>query len=658
MAAMIRLISMGVFAFASACLWLCCDALALGSGTDVSQRNAAHVLARATALVHSVLPPKMRMTLDRSHLSFEIMDLPDGVAGELRNKHISISPRVLNDNELLMKTLIHEISHAYDALDQQTEEFKSKRDACQFVLPGDNPSNERVAECNRVRLVSTTVSTQEWFQDAAGFWNLEFPREAMRQRMNFLESRSPDAYEWRDPQEAFAVNMEYFLRDAEFKCRRPHMYQELVDFFDGYEPFRSYNCSATTKFAVTEEVLSNKPLSLVDVPAARVYQIHYLFAGDGAGIMSRFGHAMYRIVVCAPGRPMGPACMQDVGHHLVFSFRAAVNDLSIDGMAGLVGDYPSVLYVLPFTKVVNEYTRYELRNVTSLPLRLSRLDIKRFMERSLEFHWAYEGRYKFLSNNCAHESLRLLRFALSKHPGLQSIELNRPDTFYRSLIALNLADESVLTDRKAAADAGYLFPSHQKTLDAYLQDLARAGFIPKAGDSLSSYMRLASNDLDVMLERIKGIRDQRLKATYLAKVLVIEDFVIGRARLAAYSEVVVELHEQIKKTPEHDRSLGESFAWLNQYTEIFRSAGFLMSGVGLKGYGIPTSNEIERLLNSEFLTQSPQKVRRAEEIIRTKVDRILEKNGVARDLKMSTIFLDQVKQEFKRTNPGLNFGSQ
>src|SRR3546814_3856744 len=87
--------------------------------------------------------------------------------------------------------------------------------------------------------------------------------------------------------------------------------------------------------------------------------------------MSRWGHSMLRLVVCAPGRPRGPDCRLDLQYHLVLSFRAFVDDVQVSSWRGLTGSYPSRLYLLPLQQVVDEYTRVELRGLQSIPLRRS-----------------------------------------------------------------------------------------------------------------------------------------------------------------------------------------------------------------------------------------------------------------------------------------------
>jgi hypothetical protein len=93
----------------------------------------------------------------------------------------------------------------------------------------------------------------------------------------------------------------------------------------------------------------------------------------------------------------------------VLSFRAFVGDVQISNWRGLTGGYPSRLFVLPLRQVVDEYTKVELRGLQSLPTAA----VARRDRRPARAHRAgalgYDGRYYFVSNNCAVETAKLLQ---------------------------------------------------------------------------------------------------------------------------------------------------------------------------------------------------------------------------------------------------------
>jgi hypothetical protein len=75
----------------------------------------------------------------------------------------------------------------------------------------------------------------------------------------------------------------------------------------------------------------------------------------------------------------------------VLSYRAFVGDVQLSSWDGLVGKYPSRLFILPLSQVIDEYTKTELRSLASVPLNLSRTEIEDVVERAAEMHWSYDG---------------------------------------------------------------------------------------------------------------------------------------------------------------------------------------------------------------------------------------------------------------------------
>src|SRR5690606_41689444 len=154
-----------------------------------------------------------------------------------------------------------------------------------------------------------------------------------------------------------------------------------------------------TPYIAASEAEGVPPLALLD--PARVYEVPYLLAEGNHELMSRWGHSMLRLVVCAPGREPGPECRLDLSHHLVLSFRAFVDDVQLSSWAGLTGGYASRLFVLPLEQVVEEYPAVQLRGLRSLPLDLQPAEVAMLLERVGRLHWSYDGRYRFIGNNCA-----------------------------------------------------------------------------------------------------------------------------------------------------------------------------------------------------------------------------------------------------------------
>lgn len=291
-----------------------------------------------------------------------------------------------------------------------------------------------------------------------------------RTRGNHFRERSPDRYELRNPREYVAVNLEHFLLDADYACRRPALHRYFAQRW-GVLPIAPARCPADLAY-VDAGAATATGGRLGTLDPERIYQIDYLLAEGNDAMMSRWGHSMLRLVICAPGRPRGPDCRLDLEHHRVLSFRAFVGDVQISGWRGLTGRYPSRLFVLPLDQVIDEYTKVELRGLRSLPLRLERDEVAALVERAAQLHWSYDGRYFFLGNNCAVETYKLLRDGV---PRLASAKLGgiTPNGLARRLERAGIADGGVLADPARALREGYRFDSMRERFQT-LFEVARA----------------------------------------------------------------------------------------------------------------------------------------------------------------------------------------
>ncbi|NYZ63149.1 DUF4105 domain-containing protein [Luteimonas sp. SJ-16] len=306
-------------------------------------------------------------------------------------------------------------------------------------------------------------------RDLAG-WPVRPLRFGLRTRDNAMSDRSPDRYELTSPAEFVAVNLEHFLLDPEYACRRPALHAYFAAHF-AWAPDAAA-CDPVLPFVEAESVDDTEAASspLPGLDPARVYAVDYLLAEGNARPMSRWGHSMLRLVVCAPGRAPGPDCRYDLTHHRVLSFRAFVDDVQISSLRGLTGRYPSRLFELPLDQVVEEYTKLELRGLQSIPLGLSPDEIAALLNHAATLHWSYDGRYYFVGNNCAVETWKLLQTGV---PRLADARLRSitPNGLLRNLVRSGAADPSVL-DREDAVHAGFHFPSADAEYQALL-DIAR-----------------------------------------------------------------------------------------------------------------------------------------------------------------------------------------
>nr|WP_225876354.1 DUF4105 domain-containing protein [Lysobacter terrestris] len=338
---------------------------------------------------------------------------------------------------------------------------------------------------------------------------------------NAFTDRSPDAYELSDPAEFVAVNLEHFLLDPAYACRRPALQRYFATHF-GSAPATA-ECAPALPF-VQADANGDDPLLQLD--PERVYAVDYLLAEGNDQPMSRWGHSMLRLVVCAPGRPRGPDCRYDLAHHRVVSFRAFVDDVQISSWRGLTGAYPSRLFLLPLDQVIEEYTRIELRGLQSIPLQLQQDEIATLLERAAQLHWSYDGRYYFVSNNCAVETYKLL------HDGVPRLAQNRlssitPTGLLRRLERADLADGSVLADRAEALRTGYYFEPLSARYQAMFEVAKTALALPQA--HVQDWLDLPAQDRTPWI----GRADLRSSAA----LLLLEQAALRRQELRARDEL-------------------------------------------------------------------------------------------------------------------------
>jgi hypothetical protein len=310
--------------------------------------------------------------------------------------------------------------------------------------------------------------------DLAG-WQVSPMRLGLRTQNNAFSDRSPDRYELTSPAEFVAVNLEYFLLDPTYACRRPALYHYFAAQFASMPP--QTECAPDLIYLQVGSDASLPPVLQLDPD--RVYAVEYLFAEGNDRPMSRWGHSMLRLVICAPERARGPDCRLDLQYHQVLSFRAFVDDVQISSWRGLTGSYPSRLYVLPLAQVIEEYTKIELRGLQSIPLQLSPAEIADLLERTARLHWSYDGHYYFLSNNCAVETFKLLHDGVPRLAG-EDLSSITPTGLMRRLEHAGIADRQVLEDREEALRLGYYFEALSNRYQAMFVVARQALQLPQA----------------------------------------------------------------------------------------------------------------------------------------------------------------------------------
>ena len=523
------------------------------SGLDADRASYAQALVERTL---TMLPPQWQADSRAFSLRFDA-DLPAGVVGHHRLGRLRLAPSLLDapapDEGIdpAQAALIHEITHALDR-------------------GGGHWSADPV------------------FRRLSGWQD---------RRSNTYSWRLPDAQVLQSPAESLAVHAESFLLDRSYRCRQPALAAWLAGQW-GPPALPASDCPAALPFVATSGQGASMTLESID--PARVWAVDYLLAGSGGGAMSRFGHSMLRLVICAPGREPGPRCRMDLSHHRVLSYRAFVDDVQISSWRGLTGAYPSRLFVLPLDQVIDEYTRVELRDLQAFPLALDRAGVAAVLEAAAQAHWRHDGAYRFIDNNCAVETGRLLDTALMAQTGtvLPPMQSITPKGVLRALRRQGWVD-SAEPEAASAARAGGEIGNGPMDQQA---DAVRSEAVAAAPDGL--YFPSARAEYRLLLARLQeqGQIDSRLsleswldadaaRRGEVPATLTLEQaaawLVLERAALRrAEHRALARLKRQLGRQAGLDAAVQDWRQWLGRVD----APGALPIG----GYGLPQPQELAR----------------------------------------------------------------
>jgi hypothetical protein len=587
-----------VWLLASALSLICTSAFANLSlslytdGLSPAQQQASQTLLDE-AVAH--LPPMFVSKLDRKVEVRWTDDMPSNAYGRADGPYrLDLNQRLLAGladgtaattrtnrphgtvREEMLATVLHELTHIYDHARLWSPEDRKLIIACE--RQGNSFGKIGLRDnCRGQTDRRFTLSDDPRLLDLAG-WPQYVGRRGEREERNGQVARSPDIYEISSPLEFVAVNMEYFLLDPAYACRRPALYNYYKQLFN-WAPAAKDDCPTYYPYLNAGNDFAREPLGKLD--PERVYEVDYLLAEANQNLVSRWGHSMLRLVICKPGRPRGPDCRLDLDQHLVLSYRAFVNDLQLSSWSGLTGAYPSRLFVLPLGQVIDEYTKTELRSLASVPLKLSREEIDGLVQHAAEMHWAYDGNYWFLSNNCAVENLKLLRSG-TDDPRLVGLDSIMPNGLLEVLKGRGLADTSVLDDPKKALRLGYRFDSYRDRYQAMFDVLRKSTDVKES--TVEDWLSLPAKD------RRPYFAQADLRTS--AAMLLLEQAAQRRQLLLAQDEVKQRYLSAVEKK---DNGVSKATGTLQ---DILANSGFLSRPaelLGSGGYGLPQQGEWTRL---------------------------------------------------------------
>jgi hypothetical protein len=606
-----------------------------------AQRQASQTLLDEAV---SALPPSFVARLDRTISVSWSSDMPGNAYGQAAGPYqLYLNTRLLPSltdgsaaveqtgrphgtvRRELLATVLHELTHVYD----RARLWKPAERALVFQCSRRGSTLGKVGlpdECRGQTERRFTLSDDPRLLDLAG-WPQYVGKRGEREQHNGQVARSPDLYEVSSPLEFVAVNMEYFLLDPAYACRRPALYAWYQAHF-GWAPATKNDCPSFYPYLNAGNDFGREPLGKLD--PERVYAVDYLLAEANQNWVSRWGHSMLRLVICKPGRPRGPDCRLDLDQHLVLSYRAFVGDVQLSSWDGLMGAYPSRLFVLPLGQVIDEYTKTELRSLASVPLTLTRPEVEGLVQHAAEMHWSYDGNYYFLSNNCAVENLKLLRSG-THNPKLIGLDSILPNGLLEVLKGRGLADTSVLDDPKEALRLGYRFDSYRDRYQAMFEVLRKS--LPIEQTTVEDWLSLPAEKRRQWFARA----DLRTSAA----ILLLEQASLRRQLLVAQDEVK---QRYLGAREQQQDSVSNATRTLQQLLE---SSGFLSRPaelLGSDGYGLPQAGEWTRLEAES--SQRQKQLKRLTGDLDTEVRALLEPER-AREIAANEANLKQVSEHLR-----------
>ncbi len=413
---------------------------------------------------------------------------------------------------------------------------------------------------------------------------------------NYNGAGSPDPYEFTNLSESFAVNLEYYVLDETYACARPGWTAYFDDRFGvdrtadslGNANGSDASCTDYQTVLLSAHVASENMRRTARLDADRVYAIHYLHAAAGKGMASRWGHAMFRVVRCAPNQEAGEACVEDAADDLVLSYRANVADITLNYLSGLMGAYPSQLFIYEMPDILLEYNRQEFRDLISVPLDLSESEIRRFLAVTLDRFWTYEGKYYFFWNHCGTETITHLEAVLPDE-AVDPITARSPRSLMRTLPRSPLASRDEHEAVVAGGSRGKLFfPSRRAEYEAAFDALGRYVLYPF--DTFDTFLdETRTEDRRVMYAGFLGTSEyaeapRHERAAVVAGILHMERLLQARATKALSDEFVALLRDGDEALED---SIREAFGqYFGQPWDI----------VDDDTYGVPSREHIDRYL--------------------------------------------------------------
>lgn len=373
-----------------------------------------------------------------------------------------------NFYQLLKATLIHELSHAFDnkKLNIAASKKSLKLKKClkfkkrYFIYP--NSACEQ-----RAREQRNNLSDLIQYRHLSGYADkgLIFPSSTLS---HHVVKRSPHPYEYKKRTEHFPVNMEFFLLDPEYKCRRPALYKFFSLYFE-HTPFPEYSCSVNTNLKLNNII--DQSLTQVDLRVRRIHSIHYLYATAGTG--------MFRVVLCERNNSSSDECVRFSDDDIVFSYKRT-------GRKFIKVDVQSMM------EIKYQYNDMEFRDLYSLPIKMDAIELELFFYQLLSDYWEFTGKYYFGGGTVTTELVRPIKGAIRSYD-FYSMHPLSPKSLYKDLVKTKIVNRDIFKTISKPVKNGYLFLSSERRLKLMFKKIKSVSKRSKIFKNFNYYVLISKN---------------------------------------------------------------------------------------------------------------------------------------------------------------------
>lgn len=459
--------------------------------------------------------------------------------------------------DLLIGTLIHEIAHVYDynfkinSITTETAYRRSVRRENSF----DTGIYHRKKKMKLSRLPEfETVSS---FNDGSLFFSSH----------EYEFSNSPNTHEFTNSKEKFAVQLEFFAMDSNYKCREPNLYHYFTKTL-GLTPQYQSNCR-TNSHVFTED--TKRKIELKNIFEAQ------LFISLPHKESTPWGHSALLLKKCGSELVQG-RCVEDKFEEIIvdYSMDAIIDFGKSDVINALLGNFNVRSKIREKGSYMEQFISHEGREFFFMKLKMNTHALKRLTNQIIKDHWNLWTPYVLYGNNCTHLVAQLLKIAKEDY-SWNLAKILTPEGLLNDAISRNYTNENTGHNRSS----GKIDKSNGFIEKAWAQIKKLNSF--SYFEDYNQFLQETTPSERVSLYEDEFSQNPNNKFKLISSGIVLEKYLIGG--IESNIPMALEMSSQIEKK--------QIVTILNQMKKIKRkSLSWNLVQKGLNSYGIPLSSEI------------------------------------------------------------------